>query len=306
MAKKRHLIFFISAMMFLAACGSSEFTTGDASATQAETASVDDSTTVDTDSADDLEEDISDAPDSLAIADDGGDGETDAGDDTDDDTALTPDTTTTTSTTTTTTTVVVPTCTAPELHAFAVDVEDDDPDGGLNMRSGPGANNPVINTFARFKELISTGECEVVGSTDWWQVTTSDGGETGWVNSNFLADPPAVVDPVLGAVFEESNLSALGGGWSEDIADSLAARYGFPDDAQIVKLSEEGLDAQGGTATYWMNGLRDDSLVGYRFVIDYFFEKSEPNGDEILGIEPFRITRQLLCARGVTPDGLCI
>ena len=302
MAKKRTLIFLFGALLMLAACGSSAPTT--TAASEASTSATD---TAETNTAepDETSEDISDAPASLAIADDETpvDEDTDGGDTPGDEQSTT--TSTTTTSTTTTTEAVVPTCSAPELQAHFVDVALDDPDGGLNMRSAPGPTNSILNTFARGKELITTGECTPVGTTEWWQVTTSDGGETGWVSSRFLTDTP-VESMELGARIEDPDLDGLASESLDATIDLLADRYGFGGDRVVTFIDGAGADAQGGSATYEVTGLKDDAIGGYRFEIDYFFVKSEPQALEIIGIDPFRVTTQAICNRGVTPDGLCI
>lgn len=220
----------------------------------------------------------------------------------------TPEVTTTTEAETpeenTTTTAPVETCEAPELTAFYVDVALDDPDGGLNVRSGPGTSNAVVDTFARGKELIPTGECEVVGSTEWWAVNASDGFFLGWTSSRFLTDVQ-LFDPELGASMADTNLIGFEAGSIEELVELLADNLGFDDDRVITFIDGGGIDAIGAEGTWDITGLKDDSIGGYQVHIGYDFVKDE-NAENVLGVIIRRVDKAPLCNRGVTPDGLCI
>ena len=201
----------------------------------------------------------------------------------------------------------IETCDAPELQPHYVDVSLDDPDGGLNVRSGAGVDNDVIVTIERSGELISTGNCEVVGTVDWWEVSTSDGSLTGWASSRFLSDLP-VFNPGLGKAIEDTDNVGVGGSTLEEMAEAIAEAYGFDEDGVITQEGEViGIDAQGGSVTYIMTGLKDDASNGYQVEIDFLLDKNETeDGEEIESYTALRITNYALCSRGVTEDGLCI
>jgi hypothetical protein len=57
----------------------------------------------------------------------------------------------------------------------------------LNMRSGPGANYPVIATFPKQSRIVSYGETRNVDAEVWTQASTPDGRIRGWVNRKFLS-----------------------------------------------------------------------------------------------------------------------
>ena len=197
------------------------------------------------------------------------------------------------------------TCSAPALQGHFVDVAIEDPDGGLNLREAPGANNSILATVERGNELIPTGECEVVGSTAWWQVTNTDGSLIGWVSSRFLSDIP-LLSPGLGRVMADADNVGIFAETIEGLAAQLAIIYGFGEDVTITQIGDlEGNDASSGTATYDLTGLRDDSSNGYRVDILFFIERDE-SGEELFGFSATRIDRQALCSRGVTDDGLCV
>ncbi len=201
-------------------------------------------------------------------------------------------------------------CIAPENELRFVDVPLDDPDGGLNLRSLPGADNEVLATFPRSSTLVTTGGCQTVGTFEWWEVVPGDGEETsdvGWVSSRFLSDIP-VFNPGLGKAFPDTENVGIGGDTLDELAANLAEEYGFDDDVVITMVGEVvGQDAQGGSVVYDLTGLKDDASNGYRLEIDFIFDKNEDeNAGEIEGYTAARITSYDLCSRGVTEDGLCL
>jgi len=198
------------------------------------------------------------------------------------------------------------TCSAPTLQGHFVDVAIDDPDGGLNLRDVAGPSNAVITTIERGGELIPTGECEVVGSTDWWQVTNTDGSLIGWVSSSFLSESP-IASPGLGRAEVDNDNVGLTAVTLEGLAAQLAIAYGFDQDVVITQVGDAvGNDASSGTVVFDLEGLRDDSSNGYRVDILFFINRDEANDGQAAGFTTTSISRQALCSRGVTDDGLCI
>ncbi len=77
-----------------------------------------------------------------------------------------------------------------------VRVRPNDPDDGLQLRSGPGSTEPSLGVIpAGAGGVRRTGEYPVpIGTELWWSVVT-DQGLTGWVNSRYLASTePLPVD----------------------------------------------------------------------------------------------------------------
>lgn len=199
----------------------------------------------------------------------------------------------------------VNTCDAPTLSAHFVDVAADDADGGLNVRSAPNSQAAILATFERGKELISTGGCQVFGSADWWEVTTSDGALTGWASSRFLSVQPPFT-PGIGAPSNDTADVGLFANDVDELVRSLSTSYGFTGNAVVTEVSApEALDAIGGQATYDLTGLGDDSIDGYRLEIGFAFNK-DANGDPISGVILQSVTSSPLCSRAVTPDGVCV
>lgn len=285
MAKIRTLVLLVSVLFVLATCGS------------------DDPTDTTTDVGDDVSEELSDDPTEAEPAEDLVDvpdttepdedptidpdeGEDGDGQDGDVDDATEP-------------------CDAPTNRAFYVDVALDDPDGGLNMRSAAGIDNDIVGVFPRSSELFSTGECDTMGTVDWWEMTTSDASRTGWVSSRFLSDQ-LVFNPGLGKAIVDTENVSVSGASLEEMATALADAYGFDDDVVITMVGEPiGADAQGGSVVFDLTGLKDDASNGFRLEIDFIFDKDE-NGGEVESYTAAQITSYSLCSRGVTEDGLCI
>ena len=202
------------------------------------------------------------------------------------------------------TTDTVNTCESPELVAHYVDVALDDPDGGLNVRSQAGPEGDLLTTLERGKELISVGNCEVVGSTDWWEVTASDGSFTGWAASSFLSNSP-VFNPGVGAFVNDAANVGLETETAEQLVELIADNYGFDADRVITFIDGGGIDSIGAEGTWDITGAKDDSINGYRVSIGYDFLKDE-NAENILGVTSVRVSQAPLCSRGVTDDGLCV
>ena len=197
------------------------------------------------------------------------------------------------------------TCSAPALQGHFVDVELDDPDGGLNLRESAGSTTPILTRVERGNQLIPTGECDVVGSTDWWQVTNSDGSLLGWVSSNFLSDT-VILSPGIGRAEPDLDNVGLMAETIDGLAAQLAIIYGFSKDVVITQVGDlEGIDASSGIATYDLTGLQDDSTSGYRVEILFFIERGD-NADAVTGFSVTAVDRRSLCSRGVTDDGLCV
>lgn len=205
------------------------------------------------------------------------------------------------------TTTPAPTCVAPDRQPRWVDVAIDDPDGGLNVRTGAGANNAVLFTVSRGKQLITLSDCETVGTTEWWKVTTSDGSQTGWASSQFLsADSVSVITE--GQWINDTENVGLKAETLQELSWKIAEAYGLEEGSRLINTvgEPEFHDAVGGNVEYMMLGLRDDSTDGYRIELLFQFDKDEANNGEVVGYIATRITAYPQCIRGVTADGICI
>ena len=196
-------------------------------------------------------------------------------------------------------------CAAPLDQEFYVNVALDDPDGGLNMRSAPGIENAIVGVFPRSSALVTTGACATLDALDWWKVGAPDATLDGWVSSRFLSEV-LVFNPGLGKPFEDLENVGVSGESLDDIAAQIAESYGFDEDVVITVVEEpEAIDAIGGSTTYDLTGLKDDTSSGYRVEIDFVLDKNESDADEIVSYTALKITNYSLCSRDVTEAGLC-
>ncbi|MGI9605393.1 MAG: SH3 domain-containing protein [Acidimicrobiales bacterium] len=203
----------------------------------------------------------------------------------------------------TTTSVAAPTCEAPVDQLHFVDVDIDDPDGGLNMRSAAGVENDIVGVFPRSSELTALGPCELISTFSWWEVRNPDDGLTGWVSSRFLSDLP-VFDPGPGAPFNDDDIVGLEAPTLDALALAIATSYGFDEDATISPLGDPvGIDAQGGEVSYRAVGLKDDAIEGYQFDIGFLLIRD--NEDELIAHRVASLLVTPLCRRSVTDAGLC-
>ncbi|MFT3890419.1 MAG: hypothetical protein QM730_02195 [Anaerolineales bacterium] len=59
----------------------------------------------------------------------------------------------------------------------------------LNIRSGAGASNPIIGSFAReTHDIMRTGLSQTADGAEWVEVLLTNGLDKGWVNSNYLSE----------------------------------------------------------------------------------------------------------------------
>ena len=93
-----------------------------------------------------------------------------------------------------------------------------DSDDVLNVRSGPGINNPIIATIAPGSGGLSVYDTiEVVGNSNWVPIEVAADGRGGWVSNGFLrpdrpAEGPVVQGTASAAVLAlmEQTLASLG------------------------------------------------------------------------------------------------
>ncbi len=181
-----------------------------------------------------------------------------------------------------------------------VDVAFDDPDGGLNVRSGPGVDNEILQTLPRGIWVQPTSTCSLVGTTEWWEVDTLLWGQTGWVSSDFLttdrdpilAEGTTAVDDFDGVTF--SSVDEL----SMIIANAYREDPGH--DLVITPVGEPvGIDAQGYELTLDVTPYRDDSVYGERITFVVRSNPADPDQpDEIVSA-----SSRAICRRGQMHTG---
>ncbi len=93
----------------------------------------------------------------------------------------------------------------------------------LNIRSGPGVDNPVVASFAATAaNVMRTGPSAVVADSVWVEVQRPGGGATGWVNTHFLTAYVAP-DAFCADARVASLLTNLGAALTTSNGTSLAA-----------------------------------------------------------------------------------
>ena len=216
-------------------------------------------------------------------------------------------TTTTGSAETTTTTVAVTTTSEPAgpggepvdlgppngAVLAVVGVEHDDV---LNIRSNPGAGQPIVGTIApTADDVVAMGETRALPS--FWTKVEHDG-TTGWVNMRFLAYVGQTIDVTsdlheqLGPSIEAATMEELG----RLVADVSASEE---PPSEIVEVVDETIDGDLGEVTFDVIGLGDDSVLGVRLHVF-----GEPL-DDLWRVRT--VEQTILChpTRGVSDDGIC-
>jgi len=174
----------------------------------------------------------------------------------------------------TTTTAATVQCTAPAGFERFVVVDLDDPDGGLNVRTGPGVNNSVVRALPRGSFIRATGDCVTTGGIDWWEVS---GPQTtaiaGWVSSEFLSGAQLARAPISsGTVVPDL----------DDLARQVVDDYGFAGNLVLRPVDGPvGLDAIGGEVTYEVSGLFADVIEGVFIQMNFSF--AGPDSGQIEG-----------------------
>lgn len=192
------------------------------------------------------------------------------------------------------------TCDTAPTAIHYVDVDLDDPDGGLNVRTGPGVDNDVIQTLPRANWVQPSGACRVVGSTDWWEIDTLLWGETGWVAARFLTTDRSVI--LADGVIDETLLVGVTFSSHDELKALINEAYREEPDhvLDVVQVGEAvGLDAQGYEVTFDVLGFRDDAVQGLRITYNVATDPSNPDAaDEVLSARS-----QALCRRGQMHSG---
>lgn len=168
-------------------------------------------------------------------------------------------------------------------------------DDFLNLRSGPGSNQPVLALIEPMHmNLVAEGETWDTAEAFWIRVDYED--TSGWVHFGFVAylgytdDATATVVADLGQYPVADTMEQLGMVVSE-VFESL-------DPPSRVVMSVEPSLGDLGEVTYDVIGLGDDAEHGVRL---HVFGEPTPNGFALTAVE---LTS--LCGRGVTDHGLCI
>ncbi len=218
--------------------------------------------------------------------------------------------TTTTEPTTTTTTAPTTTTTAPQATTTTLAGEPIDfgpregdvvmvigvrHDDVLNLRAGPGADQPIVGEIPpTFTDLVALGNTRDLDPSFWIEVDYE--GTTGWVHMGFIGYQGDTTD-------ETSRLiSELGERPVErtmtDLGELVAAQYASEDEqgsdiVQVTPVTTGDL----AEVTYDVIGLADDAVRGVRI---HVFAEQVDGGFSLRNVELTAI-----CGRGVDEDLLC-
>ncbi len=90
---------------------------------------------------------------------------------------------------------------ADPVEYAVIGVSEDDPDGGLLVRSGPGTGNDVLAVLPGGTGGIVRAQAYPVqvGTSTWWSIVTPDD-VVGWINSRYLASNEALTAEELSAL----------------------------------------------------------------------------------------------------------
>lgn len=167
-------------------------------------------------------------------------------------------------------------------------------DDVLNLRALPGVEYDIVGTMAPdFKDMIAGGETRQVPGALWVAVTAD--GTDGWVNLRYIGyegptdDLTSEVVSDLGEYPTAETMTELG----LTVAGSMASED--PPSDVVLVVAETGGDL--GEVTYDIIGLGDDAVRGLRA---HVFGEPISSGFSLKSVEVTTI-----CARGITPDGLC-
>jgi len=188
-----------------------------------------------------------------------------------------------------------------------INIEPDDPDGGLVTHVGPGVDAEVLEVLAGGLGGLNVIGCQrnAESGNVWWLVS-----DRGWVNAFYLrahvAGGAPDWQPGVGNPIETDRFAALVGIEADDLeALEIVVReqLGGPNVASMQLGEFQGADAQGGTVAFDITGLRDDSIAGYRIELNVELIK-DTDASEIIGVRVANATGRVICSRGVSDD-LC-
>jgi hypothetical protein len=168
-------------------------------------------------------------------------------------------------------------------------------DDTLNLRAGPSPRAAVVGTIEpTYEGLVAAGKTWQLPAALWTNVVYD--GLVGWVNLRFVAyagatdDVTAAVVAALGGYPVAPSLEELG----RIVAEALAGS----EPGSVIVISVAPTLADRSEVTYDVVGIGDDAVAGVRA---HVFAVETETGFVLDAVEA-----RELCARGTTPEGLCI
>lgn len=166
----------------------------------------------------------------------------------------------------------------------------------LNVRTGPGTDQEVVVELAPLADgFEATGHNRTVADGAIWAEVVADG-RTGWVSTAFIAQLGQTTD--VTAELGEAPASET----MADIAGAVAALRSSGAEGQEpqVTVVDGPTVADVGEITVDVTGYADDAQIGERF---HIVAEPDASGE---GFTARTVEATVLCARGVTAEGLCV
>jgi hypothetical protein len=170
-------------------------------------------------------------------------------------------------------------------------------DDTLNLRAGPGTNQPVRDEIPpTYMGLIAEGNTRQLPRSFWIEVDFE--GTTGWINVAFVGYEGDVTDRTAAVIAElgETPTAATMTGLGREVAEVFASDAPDPesDIVQVTPVSEGDL----AEVTFDVVGFPDDSVRGVRV---HVFAEPVAGGFALRSVEVTAI-----CGRGVDSDRICV
>ncbi len=167
----------------------------------------------------------------------------------------------------------------------------------LNLRSGPGTDNPVLLQLPGTTDnLIASGNNRLLSQSIWYQVTVD--GVPGWVSSRFVAFLGGVDDTTSQIVVQFGTIPV-----AETMADLgllVAGLVASEEPPSRIRMTVAPTTGDLSEVTYDVVGLGDDAVFGFRL---HIFGEPTENG-EAFSLKS--VESMALCGRAVTADGVCV
>jgi len=161
----------------------------------------------------------------------------------------------------------------------------------LNVRAGPGTDQPVVTTLDPLAEdLVATGRGRILSASIWYEIEV--GSETGWVSTAFIAFQGTTDDATAEFRLDHPDLRAE---TMIDLAQMVAEVYASDEPPSRIVQSTRASVGDLGSVTFDVVGLGDDAVAGYRL---HVFGAPDEDGGE--GFSLRNIERTFFCSRGTS------
>lgn len=170
----------------------------------------------------------------------------------------------------------------------------------LEIHELPGENTPLVGELPNLADDVEgTGEGRQLPNSIWWRIRWQ--GIDGWVGSGFMARLGDTFD-ITSEVITQNGNNGMGAETMLDLGMMVAdlRKSTEPASRIVVVVAPTVSDDLIGEITIDVVGLGDDAVRGERL---HVFGDGFDQGGEGFSLDAVEMT--LLCARGVTDDGLC-